>query len=407
MQLLDDPLLLWLPRLVQEPYWHPDQILSRPAPDGLKHEHWLPILRYLRAVTRRTLPFFDVGGSPFVFSMTDQMVEVLHRTDRTEFFKDDKLPHAPDLIHMARAQAMMEESWASVSLSGESLPRQDTIEMLRSGRHPNHRAEEKVMKLHQVVKRLPELTKQKITPDSLAALNDELVGGSSVRVADTDNPRIPARLLAPRLAALCEFAGSETLGEPFLHPLIRAVLAAAWLLHDAPFVNGNGRTSRLLLYWAAVRAGHTSFQMISVSSIMAEHQIAPAELLRRALTDDRDLTYFLVPTMGAIQLAMKRMHEQLLQRQSQISEGRNSWNTTGLLNIRQEAVVLSAMKNPGTLFTIDAHRQDHDLAYATARADLLHLEQIGLMLKRKRGKGFVFETAPDWQAKLKMLNGSD
>ena len=49
------------------------------------------------------------------------------------------------------------------------------------------------------------------------------------------------------------------------------------------------------------------------------------------------------------------------------------------LNHRQRALLLNALKHPDKHFTIETHRQTHDTAYRTARADLLGLVRAGLV----------------------------
>jgi Fic family protein len=45
---------------------------------------------------------------------------------------------------------------------------------------------------------------------------------------------------------LCNFANEGEESEPFIHPVIRAILLHFWLAYDHPFEDGNGRTARIL-----------------------------------------------------------------------------------------------------------------------------------------------------------------
>jgi len=49
-----------------------------------------------------------------------------------------------------------------------------------------------------------------------------------------------------------------------------------------------------------------------------------------------------------------------------------------------------ALKHADALYTIASHRRSHAVAYATARADLLQLAQLGLLQEGKQGKTLVF-----------------
>ena len=53
----------------------------------------------------------------------------------------------------------------------------------------------------------------------------------------------------------------------------------------------------------------------------------------------------------------------------------------------------------GAWLTIRAQARRHRVVYATARADLLGLEAVGLLEKSRAGKAFVFRPGPDLAAR--------
>ena len=59
-----------------------------------------------------------------------------------------------------------------------------------------------------------------------------------------------------------------------------------------------------------------------------------------------------------------------------------------------------ALRNPDAWFTIQAHERRHRVAYATARADLLGLEEAGLFARQLVGKQFDFRPSGDLAARL-------
>jgi len=74
-----------------------------------------------------------------------------------------------------------------------------------------------------------------------------------------------------------------------------------------------------------------------------------------------------------------------------------------LLNHRQLALLNRALKKPHSVFYVESHRSSHNVAYQTARTDLLKLEELGLLEKRKRGKVFVFMAPVDLRRRLEQL----
>jgi hypothetical protein len=52
-------------------------------------------------------------------------------------------------------------------------------------------------------------------------------------------------------------------------------------------------------------------------------------------------------------------------------------------------------------FTVKSHQRNHRVVYETARTDLLDLVHSGLLVKRKRGREFVFRAPDDLEDRLR------
>ena len=98
-----------------------------------------------------------------------------------------------------------------------------------------------------------------------------------------------AKSLYVRLKRLCDFANQDEKSEPFVHPVIRAILLHFMLAYDHPFVDGNGRTARALFYWGMARAGYWLMEYISISSLIKEApvQYGNAYLPQLSFSDGR------------------------------------------------------------------------------------------------------------------------
>lgn len=73
------------------------------------------------------------------------------------------------------------------------------------------------------------------------------------------------------------------------------------------------------------------------------------------------------------------------------------------LNHRQLLVVRDALRDPSEPFTIQAQARRNGVVYQSARTDLLGLEALGLLTKRKVGKKLVFRAEPDLAERLRRL----
>lgn len=70
------------------------------------------------------------------------------------------------------------------------------------------------------------------------------------------------------------------------------------------------------------------------------------------------------------------------------------------LNHRQRSILGRATRHTDAEFSISYHRTNHNVAYATARADLLDLVDKGYLMQDTSQKVFVFRARPDLQSRL-------
>ena len=77
------------------------------------------------------------------------------------------------------------------------------------------------------------------------------------------------------------------------------------------------------------------------------------------------------------------------------------------LNHRQLALLAHAVRHPGWEYTTRSHMTSHNVAYATARADLFQLAELGLLDRRQRGRKLnVFLTPPDLEERIRTLRSA-
>lgn len=427
-------------RLVEVLTWRPG-----PAPGG-KYRHWdtfrhLPTPKHLsadeawlaikmaRQQLYQPLPLKDKSGQPFVYTLPAPALQMLHLVDRDasgtiQISEEVTNPHTRDTYLV---KSLVEEAITSSQLEGASTTRQVAKDLIRLGREPRDRSERMIVNNYHAMRFLRQFQKADLTPSIVLELQKLLTEGTldvpdgagrlrganeTIQVSDEFGTvlHVPphARELTARMQAMCDFA-NDLEREPFTHPVVRAITLHFWLGYDHPFVDGNGRTARALFYWSMARQGYWLSEFISISRILKKARGKYARSFLYTETDDNDLTYFLLYQLDVVLRAIKELHEYLARKARELRETedvlRTNTHLRRQLNHRQLALLNHALKKPQSAYTVQSHRQSHDISYETARSDLLDLAERGLLVQGKRGRAFTYVPAPNLQAALAWAGG--
>jgi Fic family protein len=209
--------------------------------------------------------------------------------------------------------------------------------------------------------------------------------------------------LGRRIEAMCDFANGRT-PVGFIHPLVRSMIRHFWLAYDHPFIDGNGRTARALFYWSMLRQGYWLFEYITISTIILRGPVEYGWALLYSETDENDLTYFLLYHAEVVRHAIDDLHQYIESRSKQLAELQRELRGLRQLNHRQRDLINHALRHPGERYTIEYHRNYHNVVYETARSDLMDLADRGLLGKQKVGKTWFFTPSADLEQKLRQMD---
>ncbi len=410
-------------------YLHWDELRRRVAPDGLAHTEWWAAVALSRGALMQRLPLLDKQGEPFVFATPAPVTISLHHIDRDAAGQIRGAGTALQTdSHRFLISSLIEEAITSSQLEGAATTRKVAASMLRSGRKPRDLSERMIFNNYRAMEHLRSLQQEKLTPDHVLELHRILsedtlddpqdVGcyrrHDDVQVVDTrDNTalHVPPVFseLPERMQRLCDFANADESAEPFIHPVIRAILLHFMIGYDHPFADGNGRTARALFYWSMARSGYWLMEYTSISHILRK---APVKYMRAYLhteTDRNDTTYFLLHQLHTIRQAIAALHDYVDRKVREQHETRkllaSSAALRGRFNHRQIALLNHALRNTGEAYRLDAHQRSHSVVYQTARNDLLTLEEMGLLEKTRQGNAYVFYAPADLHDRLSRLAG--
>ena len=378
------------------------------------------------------MPLLDKRGHPVQFAMPDPVQRAIHDVDR-QAAGSVAMPKplvSEDERDRYLVSSLIEEAITSSQLEGASTTQDVAKEMLRSGRKPRDRSEQMILNNFRGMQMVREFKSEALTPERILeihrivtedTLDDPTAAGrlrkpgEEIKVVDAQHSTVlheppDAASLPKRLQRLCDFANDTAVAEPFVHPVIRAILLHFMLGYDHPFVDGNGRTARALFYWSMAHSGYWLMEYVSISRLLKE---APGQYARAYLhteTDDNDTTYFLIHQLDIIERAIQALHEYLIRKtQEQASAEsllRHAPRLSNQLNHRQVALLSHALRHVGQGYTVESHRRSHRVTQQTARTDLLQLAELALLEKGKRGRAFVFYAPNNLRARIEQTAGA-
>ena len=407
-------------------YLHWDILRRLDPPGDLSSEEWWTGIRLSRSGLSRSIPLRDARGRPFRFMLPDPVQEALHRIDSRASGRIGVADTVVDRQTRDRfiVNSLIDEAITSSQLEGASTTRAAATRMIRTGRRPRDRSEWMILNNYRAMQAVRTMRESPLTAEAVLdlhvtltahTLRDPAAAGrlqrpedDRVEVCDA-NDRVlylppAAEQLPDRLDQMVQFANRDADDGAFMHPVVHAILLHFWLAFDHPFEDGNGRTARALFYWAMLRHGYWPFEFVSISRFLKK---APAQYARAFLhteTDGNDLTYFIVHQVDVIRRAIDDLDAYLETKVRQVQRVERMLKRSTDLNHRQLALLAHAVRHPDGDYTTRSHQTSHDIAYATARADLFRLAELGLLDQRRIGRRtHVFSAPPDLEARLSSL----
>lgn len=395
-------------------YLHWDELRHRPTPSPeISHEDWWLMLKLARLNQARSLPLSDKAGQAFGYVPAEPILKGLRFIDRhaggTDTLSNPNIDSGERDRYLFNQ--LMEEAITSSQLEGASTTRRVAEEMLRSGRDPRDHSERMIHNNFAALRHIRTITANPLTVETICAIHKIATQGTlnnaaeegvfrsddEVRVADDQGTvlHVPPTFteLGQRMQALCDFANRTEDDEPYCHPVIRATILHFMLGYNHPFSDGNGRTARALFYWSMVRQDYHLMEYVSISDILRK---APGQYMRAYLhteTDGGDVTYFILFHLRVIEDALTSLRVYLAQKNSELKQIKSllgAFKDKEQLNLRQLALLAGALKGRTEPYTIMSHQRSHNVAYATARQDLLHLARLGLLQEKKHGRAFEY-----------------
>lgn len=395
-----------------EKYLHWDQLRHRQVPDGLNLRQWWHFIKAQRVGASKNITLPDKQRKPFNYNIIESISEELHGIDMKSGgsiqIKDKNIDSQAMDQYIIRS--LIEEAITSSQIEGASTTRLVAKNLIRTGRRPKDRSEEMILNNYRAMGSIRELKNEPMTQQLVFNLHEVITRGTldeptatgrfrkesediKVYSGETGDTLVhvppPASELPWRMKKMCEFANAEDdLG--FIHPVIRSIILHFWLAYDHPFFDGNGRTARALFYWSMLHHGYWLFEFISISEIILKGKTQYVKSFLYTETDGNDLNYFIIYHLEIIRRAISALHDYIDRRTGELRELESQVKSLDLLNHRQRDLIGSALRHPNRDYTVKGHQTVHNVAYQTARTDLLELVKLGLFDSRKHKRSWTF-----------------
>ena len=411
---------------LDDPEYRPWEYYFRaePVPDGLMREEWWYAVRTARASTARPTPFIMTDGTRLTFNLPDRFLR-LNEEITAQARGQVELPAevaTQGVRDRYLINSLYEEAITSSQMEGASTTRRDAKKMLREKKDPRTRSERMILNNFLALEFVRDHLGEELTPEFICGVHRIVTDGTLDEAEDAgrlqrqgeERIRIygsegdeqllhvppPAEELPERLQRLCDFAnGVGEYASQYVPPLVRALVVHFMMGYDHYFVDGNGRTARVIAQWVMLREGFFLMDFVPVSRLLYK---APAQYARSFLEveqDEGDLTYFLIWHAEVMCRAIRELHEYLARKSKEMGQMKHLLRRTELNN-RQIGVIEEALKDSAFTVTAAAHADRYRVTLQTAHVDLRGLEDGGYLMRVKRGRSFEWYPVPDLQRRV-------
>lgn len=317
--------------------------------------------------------------------------------------------------------ALVEEAIASSQMEGAATTRVVAKRMLRERQQPTERGARMIYNNYQTIHFLVEHKGEALTPERLLDLHAMMTEGTlqnpddagrfrrddAVVVEDGITHEVvhtppPHTDLPSFVDDLCAYF-NDTDNDPFVHPILRAIIVHFMVSYVHPFVDGNGRTARALFYAYMLRQGFDLIQYLPISLVIKRRKKAYENAFLYTEADGNDMGYFIQFHLEVLQQAFGDLRAYLRRKQDQQQETTHLLHRGGL-NPRQAQLLTRFAKNREEMLTIRDLSQRFGVTPTTAKADLVKLIAQGLVreiplngVKRGYVRGEKFDSWYDEQ----------
>lgn len=395
-EILTDPDSMELARKYNEKYLHWDKLQYYDCGQYGRESLWY-LMKMMRLGTCKRV---DIGDLSLTYNILDRFQKPLHQIDMA--LSAGLLPidgfDGRRKIRLS-VSSMMEESIASSQMEGAATTTKAAKKMLRDNTVPKNRSERMVLNNYRAMEFIRANLDRDLSPEFIRELHgivthdtlddpgyegnfrkDNSVAVRDILTGETYHEPVSYGLIDPMIDGLCRFAND---GSEYIHPVIKGILLHFAVAYIHPFMDGNGRVSRSLFYWYAMKEGYSVMEYLSISKAIKEHKGGYGEAYRLCETDGNDVTYFIDYNIGMIMESVGIFTEYLREK---IDERRHVRDLTDAADMSQRQIDILV-----SLMNSDGPQSVYELASKTGVSPQTIRNDVNLLI----GKGYVKESSKE------------
>ena len=377
------------------------------APKDMTAEHLWQAVKLQRKTELQRVKF---GKYTFSFNVTTIMQSLLHDFDLNmggSLSADGIIPNNDKQIYLV--SSIMEEAIASSQMEGASTTRKVAKDMLRKKLSPMNKSQQMILNNYRTIQQLNEQKDKELTMDMLLDVHQ------NISEHTLDNPADEGRLRNTDDIYVMDAINGEIAHTPpsyteidsilqdvftfanednpkrFIHPIVKCIILHFMIAWIHPFVDGNGRTARSLVYWYLLKKGYWLTEYLSISRIIYKNKKRYERMFLYTEADDKDMTYFILYNLQV----MKKAYEDLKLYLARKQEERKSilmYNDIDGINARQMRILRLLDEAPSSILLPQEVASRFGVSERTARNDLQTLTDMGKLKKvaiNKKQTGFI------------------
>lgn len=391
-------------------YWEKFQYYPFPK-DITAEEAWA----YLKITMRGggdTTPIKDSNGKAFFYNLTKSLYQKLNFIDTHSAGLIKTLADKPSEAQAAKyiISSLTEEAIASSQIEGANTTHKIAKEMILSERKPRNKDEQMILNNYRAMQKIEEwkdldLT-EKMLLDLQKILTDQTMGdpGESGRfrknedeivvhdpiTADVVHVPPEEKIMKAELKRLIQYANKEEKDDEFIHPVIKATILHFWLAYLHPFVDGNGRSARVIFYWYLLKRNYWLIQYVSVSRAIKQSRKGYDDAYLFSEYDDNDFTYFLIYIAEAFKKAIQQFLVHFEEKVEEVKQLKKEVSAMQQFNVRQVELLKYFSSHTDEYTDVVTYQNKNAISRATSNNDLRLLVKKGCLTEVKRGKRLVY-----------------